>query len=119
MDAKFKAFIIAGLRRMTYKWKPRYTVMNAAKIERGRYKCAICTKVHPRKEIALDHIQPVIDPMVGFVDWNTLIPRMFAEEEGWQVLCKPCHKAKSLHENKFRKMAKKCTLKTLRRKKKA
>lgn len=32
-----KAFVIAGLRRLTYKFPPRYNTMNKARVERGRY----------------------------------------------------------------------------------
>lgn len=35
--------------------------------------------------MAVDHIDPVVDPSVGFVDWNTYIPRMF--EGQLQILC--------------------------------
>ena len=69
---------------------------------RGMYKCAKCGKGSPatlpplegkkrrRNNAAVDHIDPVVDPAVGFIDWNTYIERMFIEAEGYQVLCHKC-----------------------------
>jgi hypothetical protein len=46
----------------------------------------------------VDHIDPVIDPAVGFVSWDTVIERLFCEVEGFQVLCWACHHAKTNEE---------------------
>jgi 5-methylcytosine-specific restriction endonuclease McrA len=48
--------------------------------------------------VEVDHIIPVVDPKVGFVDWNTFIERLFTERDNFQTLCKPCHKKKSRAE---------------------
>lgn len=32
-----KAFLIATLRRATYRYAPRYNTMNKARVERGKY----------------------------------------------------------------------------------
>jgi 5-methylcytosine-specific restriction endonuclease McrA len=69
------------------------------------YKCANCSKIFNRGEIQLDHVAPVIDPTTGFIDWNTYISRLFADESGWQVLCRGCHQAKSNAENRVRRGA--------------
>jgi hypothetical protein len=49
------------------------------------------------KNIVADHIAPVVDPAVGFVDWDTYIRRMFIET-GWQAICKSCHDIKTTKE---------------------
>lgn len=37
--------------------------------------------------IAVDHVQPIVDPTTGFVDWNTYFARMFPGPSGLQILC--------------------------------
>ena len=57
-----------------------------------------------------DHIDPVVPLDLGFGDttewlgynWNEILPRMFCEEEGLQILCEGCHNEKSLLERKIR-----------------
>lgn len=103
----FKPWMIGQIRRISYRYPPRYETMNAAKVERGKYRCASCKEIHQRKDTAVDHIIPVIDPAVGFVDWNTYLERMFCGPEGFQVLCKTCHDNKTQDENKVRQSVKK------------
>ena len=50
----------------------------------------------------VDHILPVVCPNVGFVDWNTIIERLFCEEDGFQLLCHECHMEKTSFERKKR-----------------
>jgi hypothetical protein len=104
-----KAFLIAGLRRMTYRFPPRYNKMNSARVERGKYKCEICSNIVGRKDITLDHIETVV-PLTGFPmlpsgkeDWSTYIERMFVDESGWQVICRVCDKVKLDKERVIRK----------------
>lgn len=66
------------------------------------YKCNACKKDFPLTGIQVDHINPVVDPAMGFVDWNTYISRMFCDEGNLQVLCRPCHSKKSKKETKRR-----------------
>lgn len=103
MDKYLKSFLVNHLRRISYRWFARNTVMKAAKVARGKYTCNICQEVFARKNINLDHKIPVIDPIVGFVDWNTFISRLFVDESGWQVICKPCHDKKTQEENLTRR----------------
>ncbi len=100
-----KPWLIQGLRRISYRWPGRYRVKLAARVSRNKYKCAKCpaSKTYAPREIVLDHIDPVVDPKVGFVDWNTYIARLFVGEDGWQVLCKKCHNKKTKKENERRK----------------
>lgn len=102
-----KTFLIAQLRRLSFKWKPRGEVLKAARISRGVYECNICKGQFGNKEIVMDHIDPVVDVKHGWVDWNTFIESLFCYEEGWQVICKSCHDIKTEKENKERLKAKK------------
>jgi 5-methylcytosine-specific restriction endonuclease McrA len=103
MDPKrFKNFIIGLLRRGSYKWAARSDALRAAKVERGKYTCNMCKGIFRHKEVAVDHIQPVIDPNDGFVSWDEYIERMYVPMDGFQVLCKTCHDAKTRIENAMR-----------------
>lgn len=104
MDQKLKSFVIALLRRGSYRWYGRYTALNNSKIARNQYVCAICKKVFGRKDIQLDHIVPLVDPKIGFTTWDSYIEKLFVGPEGYQTVCKPDHKEKTRKENEERKM---------------
>lgn len=74
----------------------------------------ICAKCQGRfldrkgaKEIAVDHIVPVVDTEVGWTDYNDLVIRLYCSSDNLQVLCnykgerdgkKSCHKIKTAEE---------------------
>lgn len=113
----FKSWLIAILRRATYKWPPRYKTLNNSRVERGIYKCSICQKNYSRKNVVVDHINPVVRVDKENTDFNNpkdigdYILRMFVMEDGWQTLCRECHDIKSTNENNQRKLNKKLTTK--------
>lgn len=112
-ENRVKNFIISLLRSGSRKWPPRSNVLNAAKTEKKinpkskrlaqHYKCNACKKDFPLTQISVDHIEPVVDPATGFIDWNTYIQRMFVDEAFLQVLCDGCHTKKTNKERKQRK----------------
>ena len=112
-NSKLKSWLISGLRRMTMRYPPRNEALRAAKTEKkinektGRiaqhYRCAGCKEEFPAKGVCVDHTTPVIEPEVGFIDWNTYIVRMFCSVENLQVLCSSCHDLKSSKERIKRK----------------
>jgi len=116
-DARFNSFIKSALRAASSRWPPKYTVLKEAATEKkinwktGRlaqhYKCASCNKEFPLKEVQLDHIEPVINPITGFISWDAVITRMFCEKDGFQVVCIPCHKVKTDQEKQLKKDNKK------------
>jgi 5-methylcytosine-specific restriction endonuclease McrA len=109
-EARLKAFIISGLRAASRRYPPKFETLNEAKTikkinsKTGRlaqhYMCNACKEEFPAKDVQVDHKKPVIDPTIGFVDWNTYIERMFCKKSNYQVLCKPCHKKKTDKEKK-------------------
>jgi 5-methylcytosine-specific restriction endonuclease McrA len=99
-------FLTNKLRRISYQWAPRKQAIVNARVERGVYKCASCEKLFGPKEIQLDHKIPVVDEEVGFTDWNTYIERLFCDVDNFQVLCIPCHEAKTFFEQEIRKQVK-------------
>jgi 5-methylcytosine-specific restriction endonuclease McrA len=98
-----KNFVIATLRRATYRWPYKNMAKNLKRLERGLYECQVCHGAFSPKQINLDHIIPVIDPFKGFTDWNDFINRLFVKTDGFQVLCSElCHSNKSILENIIR-----------------
>ena|ERR1700733_6312900 len=102
-----KNFLVNKLRRASYQWPPRRQAIANARVERGKYQCNICEgKEFGPKDIQLDHIYPVVDEEVGFIDFNTYIDRLFCDASGFQVLCRPCHATKTFFEQEIRKQVK-------------
>jgi 5-methylcytosine-specific restriction endonuclease McrA len=105
-EAQFITFVKGALRSASRRWKPIYDTIKQARVDRGKYLCASCgNTVSPtqnkRKNISVDHRIPIVDPDVGFVDWNLFIERLFCEAEGLQLLCSSCHDIKSKAERKI------------------
>lgn len=86
---------------------------NGKCLRRVHFKCATCKKYKDRKSVAVDHIDPVVDPKTGVfgadgqVDYNKYIARLFCDQSGLQVLCNECHKVKTKEENSIRRKTKK------------
>ncbi len=111
-EAKFRSFIRSQLRAASMRWGPIARSLAKAKQERGMYLCAECGEVVPLttridgkrvKNVHVDHINPIVDPAVGFVSWDTIIDRMFVEDDGLQVLCHLCHETKTNQEKAIAK----------------
>lgn len=96
-----KSWLVQHLRRISRQWPPKNWAKANARIERGKYLCAHCEGIFGPNDISLDHIEPVVDPETGFIDWNTYIERLFVQSEGYQVLCNGCHDIKTELENEL------------------
>lgn len=104
-SAMFTSFIKGNLRRVTSKWGPISDTLKEARTRRGFYLCNGCKEEVPAsirddngkriKNAIVDHIDPIIDPDVGWVSWDETINRMFCEKDNLQILCHACHKIKS------------------------
>ncbi len=97
-----KSFVIRALRRSSLRWYARNACMKRAKKARNQYECAHCHNIFGRKDVHLDHKEPVIDPLKGFESFDIYIERLFVPETGYQLLCKPCHEVKTQWENAVR-----------------
>jgi hypothetical protein len=107
MDKKKKTFVINTLRRASYRWPSRWEAEKRSKIGRNHYKCEYpgCTHEGPKKDFAIDHVLPVVDPVAGFTTFDEYIDRMFpTDATGWQRLCHPHHDEKTKAENGERKV---------------
>jgi len=115
--ARWRSFVRGGLRSISMRWPPKSEVKKRARVARGVYRCrgykrtghnvpvTLPPKPGNKRRInnaVVDHINPVIDPAVGFVSWDSLIDRLFCEADGLQVLCAECHKAKTADERSRR-----------------
>lgn len=114
---RLKTFITSTLRSGFRKYPPKFETLKEASVGKkvnkktGRmaehFKCAECKKEYPAKEVNVDHIEPVVCPKDGFVNWDVYIKRMFCEKSNLQVLCEKCHDVKSAEERKQRNGSKK------------
>jgi hypothetical protein len=114
-EARYNSFVKGGLRSASQRWPPKYRVLNSACVgqrinpKSGRlakfYACNKCKHEFPAKDVEVNHIHPVV-PTTGFDSWDALIERLFCEQEGLEVVCKPCHKLISKQENTERKLNK-------------
>lgn len=106
-EAQYQTFIRNQLRGATWKWKPVSEVLKEARVSKGVYLCAGCSNHVPSsivvkdkrvKNVFVDHVQPIVDPTVGFVSWDEFINRLFCERDNLQLLCGECHDHKSAEE---------------------
>lgn len=70
---------------------------------RVEYLCSSCGEWHMGKNIQVDHIEPVVDPEVGFQSWDVFISRLFCDVDNLAVLCKTCHEKKTNEEKSIAK----------------
>lgn len=68
------------------------------KIDGREHLCAECKqwkRSSKGNKASIDHIDPVVDPKVGFVDLNTYFQRMWVPKSKLQKLCGECHQKKT------------------------
>lgn len=109
-EARFNGFIKSLLRKGTQRWGPKNEVVKEARVDKGVYHCKGCdtnvpvtVKVNGKRirNVFVDHIDPIIDPEVGFVSWDEYIEQMFCEKDNLQMLCLECHSKKTAEERKI------------------
>lgn len=123
-DSYRTKYKIMGMARKLFRYHPlRKQAKDRAKVAPYTFKCEKCGNLHfnPPKNVSkasqdkaaelgaywgkvhVDHIDCVVDPLIGFVDWNTYFNRLFCSLDNLQVLCEDCHKEKSGKENEIRR----------------
>lgn len=117
--ARMRSFAMSAVRRA--QWPAKYASLAAAYVKDGinpatgkpckLHRCAITGKLYPKKDMHADHKEPVI-PLDGKwgnetswlgYNWNSLLPRLWCEAEGYQAISKEAHKQKTQQERKLRK----------------
>lgn len=112
-EARFNSFVKSALRAASRRWPPKYESLASAYVgqqvnsKSGRlakhYKCACCSGSFPAKDVQVDHIAPIIDPLTGFTTWDDVVNNMFCEKENLQILCTECHKTKTAQERTLKR----------------
>lgn len=107
-EARFNSFIKSALRAASRRWPPKYSCLNDAYVDKrvnvksGRlakhYRCNACKECYASSDVQVDHVKPIIDPTVGFTNWNDVINNLFCEKTNLQVLCTTCHNIKTTAE---------------------
>lgn len=82
------------------------TCKNGNQARRVQYECKACGNKGSRKNVYVDHREPVI-AVTGFQGFETYIKRLFCGTVGLDILCKSCHDRKTKHENFLRRQYKK------------
>ena len=113
-EARFTSFVKSALRGA--KWPVKYLAIKNAFIENGinpktgrkckLHRCNECKELFPQNQIQADHINPIVSKE-GFSDWNLFINNLYCELEGFNAICRDCHKIKTKKENEERRIYKK------------
>jgi len=73
----------------------------------GRYgntwQCEICRNRIEKKELVVDHVDPVVSPKLGWQGWDEYYKRLFCPAAQLQVIHKTCHRKKTNEENAERR----------------
>ena len=127
-DLKSKSFVPVAkiknaLRRIHMHDKQRAIALKKRKVDIATYKCDFCNKYmydgssdkrfdelklkysdrNFSKELPqVDHDKPVIEPKIGFVNWDLYINSLWIDQVGYNILCKDCHEEKSSKEMEIR-----------------
>lgn len=112
--ARKRSFVMSALRKA--QWPVKYEALKLSRCGKminpatgkpcNAHLCPICNQQHIEANMAIDHIEPII-PITGHDSYDAIIDRLLCELDGYQVICKPCHKEKSNGENKMRREHKK------------
>ena len=100
-EAGYWGMVRSGLRRTFRYWKPatkckaeaKRPYKGSNKRQKYEYQCAHCTEWFKDKEVQIDHIIEVGSLKCG-EDLKGFLERL-TPEDGFQLLCKPCHQVKT------------------------
>lgn len=100
--AGFFSMIRSGLRRLTIRWAPRNDhlaeirkpYVGDCKKTKWLYPCAVCKQWFVRAKTEVDH-KVKCGSLKDFEDIGPFCQKLFAEKDGWECLCKPCHLIKT------------------------
>lgn len=102
--ARYFSFIRGTLRSAFTRYPVKHQVKKAsARTKKGskrfEYKCAACEKYFPNSQVEVDHIVGA-GKLSDYSDLPGFVERLFCEPDNLQVMCKPCHLAKTNAERK-------------------
>lgn len=110
-SARYFGFIRSALRRAWTRYPVRYQAMDKAKQPytgkdkrtKWVYKCKQCKELFKSTEVQVDHIKPA-GTLKDYKDLPSFVQNLFCEADNLQVLCKECHKEKTLKERNHGKI---------------
>ena len=112
LPMKVHKALINGIRKAFHLSGMHNSALKVGRVGWGKYICGICKEETKRKEVQVDHVEPVCDVTdnkeVGY-DYLGFIKRMF-DHENLMVVCKSCHHKKSAEENSERRKNKNETI---------
>lgn len=107
-------YVKSQLRRI-WSWSPERKAAKkralVTKDGRGNelFRCERCNASPlTRKQVDIDHIDEA-DNVGEWKGWDDFITKLFCPADGLMVLCKTCHAAKTVVNNKIRRSARKAT----------
>ena len=78
---------------------PRYNKDGSrAKVDAVEHLCDVCgdwKRSSKGSKVVVDHIDPVVDPEIGFIDLNTYFSRLWCDRSNLQKICGECHRHKT------------------------
>lgn len=101
--ARFWSFIRSALRKAWTRWPPKFEAMQQARRtvtgqrHRYEYQCAACEQWYKAKEVEVDH-KVSAGSLNSYEDIAGFTERLFVSADELDILCKPCHKEKTLEE---------------------
>lgn len=95
------------LRSLSRWWKPMQLALKASsttytvgRAKRVMFLCAQCNKLHERKNVEVNHIEPA-GSLKDYNDLPAFCEKLFVEDiTKLEVLCKPCHLAITAEQRK-------------------
>lgn len=91
------------LRGASLRWYARNQALVNQRVDRGLYRCPMCSGIFKKHELQADHIKPVVDIKNGDEGLEEWVRRLFTPVENWQWICAAtCHAQKSALENEMR-----------------
>lgn len=91
MTKKFnlESKIKQALRKLSMQWPAVADTRRRARVAPSVYECEHCGDVYGKLEI--NHKNPVVDPLTGFIGFDNYIQRLFVPAEELEAICKKCH----------------------------
>jgi len=104
-ESRYFQFIRTALRGAFSRYPVKYKVIKArqrnltGQRNKDEHQCAEYNEWFKGKEVQVDHIKPA-GSLKCYDDLHSFVSNLFCEADNLQVLCKPCHKAKTAEERK-------------------
>jgi protein-tyrosine-phosphatase len=99
--------IVVEMMRENKRKVPRFNKDGSRhKVDAVEHLCSVChqwKRSVKGSKVAIDHIDPVIEPNIGFVDLNTYFKRLWCDRSNLQKICGDCHRKKTNAETFYRK----------------